>query len=64
MKEKLETCLGLIKTSSFLPVLEGLSAVEVFRQITGIDLICCPKCKSGKMRPILALENNCNSPGQ
>ena len=47
MKDKLATCFDLIEKPSFLPVLEGLSALEVWRSITGIDPLFCPKCKTG-----------------
>lgn len=49
MKTKLEECRNLIATSTFLPSLEGISALEVIRATTGVDLMACPKCKTGKM---------------
>ena len=49
MKTKLATCLELIAKPTFLPTLEGLSALEVIRDTIGKDLLICPKCKSGKM---------------
>ena len=51
MRSKLETCFTLIETRSYLPVLEGLNSLEVWRVISGKDLMCCPKCKKGKMIP-------------
>ena len=51
MKSKLETCFTLIETRSYLPVLEGLNSLEVWRVISGKDPMCCPKCKKGKMIP-------------
>ena len=49
MRSKLETCFTLIETRSYLPVLEGLNSLEVWRVISGKDPMCCPKCKKGKM---------------
>ena len=51
MRSKLETCFTLIQTRSYLPVLEGLNSLEVWRVISGKDPVCCPKCKNGKMIP-------------
>ena len=51
MKLKLQACFDLIEKSAFLPVLEGLTALEVWRSITGSDPLRCPKCKTGKMMP-------------
>jgi hypothetical protein len=51
MKDKLATCFDLIEKPAFLPVLEGLSALEVWRSITGADPILCPKCKTGLLKP-------------
>ncbi len=50
MKSKLGQCFDLIDKVSFLPVLKGLNALEVCRSIFGVDIFCCPKCKSGKMK--------------
>ena len=50
MKSKLELCFNLIEKVIFLPVLQGLTALEVWRIITGQDPLCCPKCKTGRMR--------------
>lgn len=49
MQSKLAKCFELIEKVSFIPVLQGLSALEVWRNITGQDPLCCPKCKIGKM---------------
>lgn len=51
MKEKLTKCFELIDRTSYLPVLEGLTALEVWRSITGTDPLFCPKCKTGTMKP-------------
>jgi predicted Zn-ribbon and HTH transcriptional regulator len=51
MQSKLLQCFDLIKKANFLPVLQGLSALEVWRSITGHDPFYCPKCKAGRMRP-------------
>lgn len=49
MKLKLQTCFELIGKVAFLPVFEGLTALEVWRNITGGDPLHCPKCNTGKM---------------
>jgi len=51
-RDKLELCFTLIEKCTFLPAFEGLTALEVFRSITGIDPVRCPKCKAGTMRPL------------
>ncbi|MFH0864980.1 MAG: IS91 family transposase [Bacteroidota bacterium] len=51
MKSKLEVCFNLIEKVTFLPFLQGLTALEVWRSITGQDPLCCPKCKTGRMKP-------------
>ena len=56
MKTKLEQCRVLIAKPSFFPSLEGISALEVIRTTKGIDLLACPKCKTGKMRINIAHE--------
>ncbi|HLP38810.1 IS91 family transposase [Lacibacter sp.] len=49
MKLKLQSCFELIGKVAFLPVFEGLTALEVWRNITGGDPLHCPKCNTGKM---------------
>lgn len=49
IKSKLAECFSLIGKTTFLSQLEGLPAIEVWRSITGIDPLRCPKCGSGKM---------------
>lgn len=49
MNNKLQACRNLIAKATFLPTLEGLSALEVIRTTTGVDLLSCPSCKIGKM---------------
>lgn len=51
MKLKLQSCIDLIDKEVFLPVLEGLTATEVWQRITGNDLLHCPKCNTGIMKP-------------
>jgi hypothetical protein len=52
LASKMETCFNLIEKHSYLPVLVGLNAMEVWLMITGKDLCCCPVCKIGLMRTI------------
>jgi len=54
VQEKCNLCFNLIGKESFLPVLEGLPAFDVFRIITGKDPFSCPVCKIGKMKTILS----------
>jgi len=58
MKLKLQACFDLIEKAAFLPVLEGLTALEVWRSITGNDPLRCPKCNTGKMMPQLSIAVN------
>jgi len=58
MKLKLQACFDLIEKAAFLPLLEGLTALEVWRSITGSDPLHCPKCNTGKMRPQLSIAVN------
>lgn len=58
MKLKLQACFDLIEKAAFLPVLEGLTALEVWRSITGIDPVLCPKCNTGKMTPQVCIVVN------
>lgn len=39
----------LVAAERLIPVLEGLNAYEVYREITGDDPSVCPKCKQGRM---------------
>jgi hypothetical protein len=63
MQTKLSQCFNLIEKAAFLPVLEGITALEVWRNITGGDPLCCPKCKTGKMMLQTALVINDLEPG-
>ncbi len=48
---KLAACFDLIDKPSYIPQLEGLSALEIWRLITGRDPLRCPKCQTGYIRP-------------
>jgi len=50
MQSKLSVCYDLIGKDTFLPLLEGLKATEVWRIITGQDPFRCPKCQADMMR--------------
>jgi hypothetical protein len=50
-RTKLEECFNMVQNASYLPVYEGLDAMEVFHRITGIDPVLCPKCEIGRMVP-------------
>jgi len=49
IKSKLAQCLHLIGETAYFPVLEGLTAMEVWQIISGKDLFRCPKCSKGRM---------------
>jgi hypothetical protein len=49
MKTKRQQAIALIGKTIWLPVLEGLTAYEVYRILRGSDPACCPKCKQGMM---------------
>lgn len=49
-KTKLAECFDLIDKPSFIPQFEGLSAMEIWRMITGRDPLICPKCQTGYIR--------------
>ena len=51
IKTKLQLVYSLLPKATYLSRLEGLSALEVWRELTGNDPLCCPKCKKGKMVP-------------
>jgi hypothetical protein len=54
-KEKLAKCFELIGKVSWLPILDGLNAREIWNMITGKDPFSCPICKKGKMLPLTSL---------
>lgn len=49
LKSKLETCFALIENKSYLSILEGLNAMEVWGIVSGKDPMVCPKCNKGRM---------------
>ncbi len=51
-QDKNNLCFELIGKESFLPVLEGLPAFDVFRELSGKNPNCCPVCKQGTMRTV------------
>ena len=53
MKASLARCYELIGKAGFLPSLEGLTGYEVFENIMGKDPFVCPKCKTGRMIPVI-----------
>lgn len=62
-QEKNALCFELIDKDSLLPVLEGLPALDVYREVTGKDPLYCTNCKKGKMRPISIVANKQMEPG-
>ncbi len=55
-KSKLEECFSLLNLDSFLPILEGLPAVEVYQKVTGRNTAFCPQCGQGRMIPMPILK--------
>ncbi|HDP37135.1 MAG TPA: IS91 family transposase [Candidatus Atribacteria bacterium] len=45
----LEQCLALLGKINDMPILKGLSGMEVYRKITGKDPFLCPACNKGIM---------------
>ena len=62
-QDKNNLCFELIGKDGFLPILEGLPAVDVFREISRKDPFCCPVCKKGKMKAIHLLTTKQIRPG-
>ena len=48
-KTKKGQCLALIGKETYIPVLEGLNAMEVVEAIKQSDPFICPKCRKGRM---------------
>jgi len=44
-----EQCLALLGKVNIMPVLDGLSAMEAYREVTGKDPFQCPECINGRM---------------
>lgn len=42
-------CIALINTSTYMPFLEGLSAIDVVESTVMSDVLSCPVCKKGKL---------------
>lgn len=61
LKEKLDARRIVINRTTYFPVPEGLSALEVWRTVTGNDPLYCPKYKTGKMIIQTALVPNLKS---
>jgi hypothetical protein len=49
METKRQQAIALIGKTILIPLLEGLTASEVYRIITGKDPSHCPKCKQGRL---------------
>jgi hypothetical protein len=49
MKSKLAVCFDLIDKVSYIPTLQGLDALEVCRNIFGLNIFCCPECKTSRL---------------
>ncbi|NQU84479.1 MAG: IS91 family transposase [Mariniphaga sp.] len=51
---KTALCFCLLDNPAFLPQLEGLPAIDIWRNLSGKDPAICPICKKGIMRPVAA----------
>jgi hypothetical protein len=49
MKSKHASCFYLIDKVSYIPALQGLDALDVCRNIFGINIFCCPECKTDRL---------------
>lgn len=49
MKSKLALCFELIGKVSYFSTLQGLDALDICRNIFGLNTFCCPQCKNGKL---------------
>lgn len=49
IKTKLQEVYKLIPKTTYLSRLEGLNALDVWRELSGQDPLICPKCQHGKM---------------
>jgi len=49
LQTKLMRCFEIIDKATFLPQLQGLPALDVYRIITGKDPLICSHCKTGKL---------------
>lgn len=50
LKENLDKCVEILNKAVFLPMLEGLNALEVVSFTLNKDMTACKKCKKGRMR--------------
>ena len=50
LKENLDKCVEILNKTVFLPILEGLNALEVVSFVINKDITSCKKCKKGRMR--------------
>ncbi len=55
-KDKKQQCIVLLKQPVHIPILQGLSAMQVLQVVTGNNPNTCPKCKKGKMLPHTILD--------
>lgn len=52
VSQKTDLCFELIEKDCYLPVLEGLPAIDVYMQVSNKNPFCCPVCQKGKMKII------------
>ena len=56
ISQQLEICFDFAGKNACLPILEGLSAIEALRELTGKDPWKCPACKTGKLKICSAID--------
>jgi hypothetical protein len=61
-KQALAQCRKLLKLDRALPQIPKQSALELLRELTGVDLSCCPSCQKGTMIVVADLPRISNSP--
>ncbi len=42
-------CIALMNKVMYMPILEGLNAVDVIESTIMTNILLCPKCKKGRM---------------
>ena len=61
-KQALAQCRKLLKLDRALPQIPKQSALDLLRELTGVDLSCCPSCQKGTMIVVADLPRISNSP--
>ena len=52
VSQKTNLCFELIGKDCYLPVLEGLPAIDIYADVCKKDPFLCPVCRKGRMKTI------------